>query len=42
MLVKMNKTKLDSVTASFTQQKNQVVFVVKPNPSVDGEFSCEA
>ena len=41
MLKKINKMKLDSTVASFTQQRNQVVFVMKPKRSVR-EFSWKA
>ena len=40
-LKKINKMKLDSVAASFTQQGNQVVLVMKPKRSVR-EFSGKA
>ena len=41
MLKKINKMKLDSTVASFTQQRNQVVLVMKPKRSVR-EFSWKA
>ena len=41
MLEKINKMKLDNTVASFTQQRNQVVLVMKPKRSVR-EFSWKA